>query len=403
MDHIGGVVPRGCGPASRSPVPGLSTVPDLVLRQLVQAQQQTQPGVIVLALDGVGQEWAVPALPSARLRSLRSTFPSTSTTAWLTGITGAGQGEHLVVGAEFVLPTSPDSSTGNSEILLDVAHGRWRTWHRHGSLRPGAGEFDNAVGRSTTMFERARREGIPAYTLAQELDALSGPWSSALLRGSRRPARRARAGAGAVSADPEAVAASAVRRAHELLAAAPERPLLLWVYLDFDTYLHRHGPGPRLTRALRTLDAVAARWADAGWTVVAHADHGLVPVTYDEEARLRWEGLDTPSRCRLPSGGAGRVRWLHPRPGTERRLLDEARAVLAPYAAVHTPDELARAGRLPAVPEVLARLGQVVAVGTSPAFPVPDPRVRCEHGGWSEQELCVPLAIWSSNSEGEQP
>ncbi|MGW8377975.1 alkaline phosphatase family protein [Streptomyces sp. ODS28] len=388
--------------APEPPVPpGLHTVAGLVMRQMERARH----GVLVLALDGVGWEWAARTLRPSALRELRSTFPSTSVTAWLTAVTGAGIAEHAAVGAEFRVPARAYSAEGEETVradspgvLFDPAHGRVRTWSGEGtSADPAPVESETGAVCGTgvrTLFQRARSRGIPAYALCPELDGLNGPWTTALLDGAlrvpHRPADFGRA--------PEAVAEAAVRGIGALLAAERRRPLLLWAYLDFDTWLHRHGPGPRLFRALRRLDEAAAGWAERGWTVTAHADHGLTPVTHDERARNAWAALDTPYRCVLPSGGAGRVRWLYPRPGTEERLLTEAREALAPYAEVRTPAELAARGLLPDpahAPLAHARIGEVVALATGPAFPVPDPRCRWEHGARTEDELRVPLAVWS--------
>ncbi|WP_461017537.1 alkaline phosphatase family protein [Streptomyces daliensis] len=387
--------------------PDLRTVPDLVLRQL----SATSEGVVVLALDGLGAEWAAGSLRRARVRTLRSTFPTTSTTAWLTAVTGADMREHLVVGAEYRIAGSRDGSCGGNaggEVLLDVAHGRWRNWTASGKC---SGHVRSVAYRPVrTLFERAAEMNVPAYALGRELDALDGPWAAALLRGAHRvPATPApapaltRTPATPAPAPPDLTVGTVLRQLDELLTAHQRRPLLVWAYVDFDTHLHRFGPDRSLTRALRLLDTAAARWADSGWTVTAHADHGLAPVAHDENAARAWSALDTPHRCRLPSGGAGRVRWLHPHPGTEERFADEARERLAPCADVLAPADLTRSGLLPGSPEVHARLGTVVGVATSAAFPVPDPTYRYEHGAWTPQERDVPLAVWSSDDEGEEP
>lgn len=69
-------------------------VTEVVARDLRAAAK----GLCVLAVDGLSLEVAESAFGHASIRPLRSTFPSTSTTAWLTAVTGTDPGVHGAVG-----------------------------------------------------------------------------------------------------------------------------------------------------------------------------------------------------------------------------------------------------------------------------------------------------------------
>ena len=336
-------------------------------------------GVIVLALDGLAFHVAAQALEHAELAAMRSTFPSTSATAWLTSVTGLEASEHGAVGTVYRAP-------GTDRLVNVVAGG-------------GAGEVERepVVLAAPTIFDRARALGAEPVAIGPELAALRGPWVSALLRGAtlradNEPAARTVSGiVERIARDVEAVLARP--------RTDPALPLLLWAYVNLDDHVHRSGYDAALLAALRFLDETAARWADRGWTVLAYADHGQVAVSFDSSLAARWDALDHPRHCRIPSGGAGRVRWLHPRPGHEERLARELRAALGEHAFVFTLDELDDRGLMNVSPIVRARMGELVAIAASPHFPVPDPSFSYEHGSITEDEVLVPFAAWGAPAE----
>ncbi|QMU77877.1 alkaline phosphatase family protein [Streptacidiphilus sp. PB12-B1b] len=353
-------------------------MPEVVERQLRAASR----GVVVLAIDGLSYEAAEQTLPHARLRPLRSTFPSTSTTAWLTSVTGVGAADHGVVGMVYRAP--------GADRVTHLVSGRESGFgpQQRGRNATPATEL---VRPTPTVFDRCAAAGLPALVIGAELQQLTGAWAAALLHGARLlPSPDI-----APSPDPSAVAERTVREIEAVLADPPaEAPCLLWAYVNLDDHIHRAGYDSRLRAAVRLLDEAATRWADAGWSVLAHADHGLAPVAPRADLLEAWARLDSPSHCSLPGGGAGRVRWMYPRPGHEDRLAAELADALGEQALVLTPEDLDRRGLLPASPAVRDRIGAVVAVAASPGFPVPDPGLAWEHGALSEAEMLVPLAAW---------
>jgi len=338
--------------------------------------------VIVLALDGLAFHVAAQTLAHAELVALRSTFPSTSATAWLTSVTGLEPSEHGALGSVYREP--------GTERLVNVVSGEVTGPAGSGAARDSA-EREPAVLSAPTIFDRARTLGAEPLAVGAELAALRGPWVSALLRGATL-----RAGSESPARTVSAVVERVVRDVEAVFARPRVDPLLLWAYVNLDDHIHRSGYDAPLLAALRRLDEAASRWADRGWAVLAHADHGQTPVMPDAQLAARWNALDDPRYCRIPSGGAGRVRWLYPRPGQQDRLARELRAAFDEHAFVLTPEELDGRGLMEDSPIVRARIGELVAIAASPRFPVPDPGSSYEHGSLTEDEMLVPFAAWGA-------
>ncbi|MFY1636200.1 alkaline phosphatase family protein [Solwaraspora sp. WMMB335] len=354
---------------SSSPPAGLTSMPGIVLDELSRARH----GVVMLAVDGLSYAAALAAgWQTAELTALASTFPSTSTTAWLTAMTGVGPDRHGVPGTVYRVP--------GRGCLVYAVTGQVLA---RGPADP-AGD-PRLVIPHPTIFERATNDGVRCRAVAREIGHLPGPWAQALLRGATMaPPAPTRTLAGQAD-NPVLLAEAVVTQVDEETGdAPPPRPMLLWVYVNLDDHVHRHGYDQPAVAAMATLAASAARWAEAGWTVVAHSDHGQVRCVPDDDLVRAWTALDDPARRMLPPGGAGRVRWLYPVPGD-----DDVAGRLA--------ETLGATARIVAADEGLRdRVGPVIAIAANDRFPVPDTSLRWEHGADSPGETMVPLAIWRS-------
>ena len=359
----------------------LAAVPGLLLAELARSRR----GVVVLGVDGLSHAVAARGWPTADITYLTSTFPSTSAPAWLTALTGTAPSVHGVpgmvyrVGGTLVYGVTGEGMSGDRAVP------------------PGA------VLPQPTVFERATAAGARCLALGRELDTLPGPWAPALLRGAApvsgdwcygtnyhsRPVHRDAAELAEQASHPGQLVDAVVAEVDAALAAAGSSPppVLLWVYVNLDDYVHANGYDHAVHAALVRLDAAATAWAQAGWTVVAHSDHGQVPVRSDPELARAWAEVDDPRDCELPGGGAGRVRWLYPRPGREHAVRTALAAALGDAAVVVTADELDLG--LPA-----DRVGAVLAIAASDRFPLPDPTLRYEHGGMHPDEMLIPFAVW---------
>jgi hypothetical protein len=346
-------------------VPSLRDVPERILAALDQADR----GVIVLAIDGLAHAVAAEHWQPTTLDLLHSTIPTTSTTAWLTSVTGVGPEQHGVPGMVFRLPA-------DGTLIYAVTGATLATGQTDPTARPGL------VWPHPTVFQRA---GVRCVALGREMDTLTGPWAQAVLAGCERVTVTNPAQLPIQAADPHALVAGV---AADVATALTARPTLLWAYVNLDDYVHRHGYDDRVRAALTRLADHAEHWASGGWTVLAHADHGQVPCAADPDLVRAFAAIDNPSDCLVPAGGAGRIRWLYPKPDRTEYVTTRLTAALGNTATVLSVHELPELAALP------GRVGPVVAIATSPAFPIPDPTLTHEHGGLDDDELHVPFATW---------
>lgn len=341
---------------------GIQSVAPALRRLAMEVSGQSS--LVILAVDGVSHAVAATTWRPTRLQALRTTFPSTSTTAWLTAFTGVRPSVHLVPGMAFAV---------GDKVVRAVA--------------PGP---DELVGDTPTVFEQLSFQSLTTVACPGLLSWYDGPWSRALLRGARRwPSRRE----GHRASDPRAVVQASIADVEDALTG---RPTVVWAYVDIDSTVHLEGYSGRVREALEQLDDAARRWSARGFTTVALSDHGAVAVEHRDELRSAWNELERSDLCRLPGGGAGRTRWLYAAPGRARELVREASAAFGDVACVLSRAELAHRGLLDTGGPLESRVGEVVAVATHPAFPVPDLNYEFDHGALTDEEVMVPLALWSA-------
>ena len=325
--------------------------------------------VVVLAFDGLGFDLARDALAPAQLVALTTTFPSTSITAWTTLLTGARPGDHGLVGAQIRAQTGDRLVDCFSETAgLDVAH-----------LPP-------------TVFERFSDRGARCHVALGEMATWPTWWRSFVTRGA---SVLAPADDWDLIRDdlPRTVAAVRTEVLRGVRASA-SAPSVVWCWINIDDHVHRHGVTREVVRAVGELARLAEELADRGRTVVAVSDHGLVPARCPTALRRRWDRLTGPGRCRLPSGGAGRVRWCYPEAGRAEELHAELADLLGDQALVVWRDELDEWGLLPATTRVRRAVGELVCLAVGPRFPLPVPGLRYEHGSVTPAEMIVPVAVW---------
>lgn len=351
--------------------PTLHAVAPFVVRSL----RQNEHGVVVLALDGLPYAPAKLAFRSAAVGAARSTFPSTSVTAWLTAVTGADVAQHYAVGMAMRVP--------GTDRVASLVSGDADGWD------DTAAAPDDLVRRTPTIFDTARADGAAALLWAPELEPLRGPWIAALSQGADwLPSAYAQP-----AADPRIVVERAVAAVDGVLAGA-KRPTLLWAYLNLDDHLHAFGPNAAVDQALRDLDRAAQRWAGAGWQVIAHADHGQARVDPRPDLQEAWARLATPKFCRAPAGGAGRVRWLYPHADLTDQVRAELAEALGDQADVVTFAELAQRGLMAGTEPLRERVGEVVAIAAGPGFPVYRASDAYDHGSTTAEESVVAFAVW---------
>jgi hypothetical protein len=322
--------------------------------------------VVVLAVDGIGHDMAVGCWRQAEIEPMCSVFPTTSSAAWLSSLTGASVADHGVPGVVFTIPGA-DRAPRN-------VYG-----YTGGGLGP----------QRANLFSDAAAMRYQPLTVPADLEAFPGAWLDMLLAHSRRlPGHRFYAAGGPCYRTPDiAVLRRKVAAAVREGRLAADGPMLLWVFVEADRHVHRHGYDEHVTGLLTLLDQFGASLADAGTVVFGYADHGQVPTRHDPEIAGLLDHLTADHGCKI--GGAGRVRWLYPAIGQHeavaaalaRRL--PATVTVEPGDAVFPPGSPAR-----------GRVGDLVLTATGPDFLAPG-EYQFEHGSRTEAELVVPFARWS--------
>lgn len=321
--------------------------------------------VIVFALDGVGHEAAVAGWRRAEVELMRSVFPTTSSAAWLSSLTGAGVAAHGVPGVVFTIP-------GAGPEPRDV----------YDYTGPGLGPAGPG------LFSDAAAIGYRPLSVPADLEEYPCSWLDHLLAHSvRLTGHRFFALGGGYRvpalADLDRRVRAAIRDARVAAAGAP---MLLWLFVEVDRHIHRYGYDGYVERFLGVLDRLAAELAGAGAAVLAYADHGLVRTRHDPNLAGLLHRLGDRYGCRV--GGAGRVRWLYPSPGS----LDAVAAALARDLPDSVRVDDADAVFPPGSP-ARARIGDIVLTATGESF-LAEPGYRFEHGSRTPGEVDVPFARW---------
>ncbi|CAE6851355.1 alkaline phosphatase family protein [Paraburkholderia domus] len=335
-------------------------------------------GLIVIAVDALTYEFAEANLSSDRLFCLTSSFPSTSVVSWLSSVTGASPGDHRVAGPVALRP--------GVEGVYNVIRGNIARFGESGVVVAGVPPPPGMA--RPTLFDDLRDDGVEGVALIGDFLGICEGWIGELTHGAirRNPPRTL----DDIRLDPKAIAALAVAQVEAELA--PDRRRCVWTYVNLDEHIHHHGYDLTLRDVLHGLQQAARRWADQGYTVLLYSDHGQIANSCVPADLAAFDALGSSRYCRLPPGGAGRVRWLYPHAAQEDRLVRCLTEALGEHAFVCHSDELPSIGLTDALG--LPGAGSVIAMATGSRFPVPDPNYRFEHGSATADEMLVPLAFW---------
>jgi len=354
-----------------------------VCRHLGEALLRDARHVVLLVIDGLGSAQLAAHAPhgvlaSARVADLSSVFPSTTTSAVTTFLTGEPPlahgltGWHLffrelgVVGAPL-----PFRLRGSDVSLAALGAGAERLFATRA--------LSQRLHRRCVLVHPAKLCKTP-YTQAHRGAAEVRPFRS--LRGLFA----------------------------RLRALARERkPSYCYAYWpQLDTLSHHHGAGSAQAAAhLRALDAAvgacAARLRGTGTVLLVVADHGFV----DTRAQTRLRLADHPriaDTLALPLCGEPRTAFCYVRPGAEAEFVARVGEELGHAVRVRSAAELLAEGILgpgEAHPETVSRLGTHVLhlegeyclTDRVPGERQPFAQVGV-HGGLSDAELRVPLCVF---------
>lgn len=341
--------------------------------------------LIVLGVDAISYDIANRVWSPDLLIPLTSSFPSTSVVAWLSAMTGLDVSEHEVPGVVYYLK----EANGLFHCFRDIGLTYGKNWSKS---HPASSV---CLGPWTTIFHDIKKGACVAH--AGDLLNWPGRWSQALLSGAT--VIQPQIDFSTIRFDPSKLVNWAVTGIEKTICKRqPNFPLFSWTMLNFDDYVHFNGYSTELTDALCYLEKAILRWIRQGHTVVAHSDHGMVPNYISTKVLDEWELISSLEFCRLPAGGAGRVRWLYPLRKRETEIYDRLRKLLNNHALVLWREELTNYGLLTVTENIKERIGEIVVIALDSFFPVPDLNYIYEHGSITSDEMIVPLAVWQGHN-----
>lgn len=333
------------------------------------------PRWVVLLVDGLGwhnllsEPEAAPYLTSlaAGQRPLTATVPSTTATSLTSLGTGAGPGEHGMVGYSFRLP-------GAKGAVLNPL--TWRLPHSPRMVQPLPTVFETIAGEVRTVTVSLERFADSGLTEA----ALRGPEFQGLRHEGDEDLRRDLVVAAAASAP-------------RTLVYAYERRLDLYGHVEGWTTTVWRDQLRAVDRACRDLRAALPD----DTVLVVTADHGMVDVpgssvvVIEDEPALA-AGIDCVA-------GEGRFRQLYTDRESPDALARRWQAVLGDRAWVRTKDEAIDAGWFGTVGNAArARLGDVLVaargdVGVMTRTLSQELALVGMHGSLTAAEMQVPFLV----------
>ncbi|MGE5517056.1 MAG: alkaline phosphatase family protein [Bacteroidota bacterium] len=363
----------GCVPAQ-----SVGMFPQLALAALERWDQ-----VVVLAVDAI--PWSVYArhrhLFSA-IVPVTSVVPSTSASAWTSVLRGGLPRQHGVHGVVMY----DDRLQATTSILSNSVFQLDGTSYR-GSL---SSPF---LDPGPSLFQRARRDhAAQCFMLglyALEPDAILG---QALAEDCEWTVE---ADYSRLLHDPAEMIERYQGRILDILARRGRAPTLVHAFLDFDTFLHETPyDDPRLDGYMEGVAALAQTLARQGACVLIVSDHGMVR----QPENLPPCSINDPEIWRLSyarPGGAGRILFFYPRPGCEEDLQGRLHDLVGDTAWIMPRARYLAQFVDPAGEGVSGaeRIGPLVAVARSAAFPSVMRDYTNEHGACSEDEMFVAAGI----------
>jgi hypothetical protein len=164
-------------------------------------------------------------------------------------------------------------------------------------------------------------------------------------------------------------------------------PRLVWCFLDIDRHIHQHGYDDHVITVLGIIEEFALELVERHAIVIAHSDHGLVRTTHIQEISDLFTDIERTYACRM--GGAGRTRWIYAPALSTDKICSALRSRLPSTVDVESSERLFRPDSL-----ALQGVGNIVVMARGDAFVTFDGQ-SFEHGSNTNDELDVPLAMWS--------
>ncbi len=336
-------------------------------------------GLVILAIDGIRydiMQQVVGTHYKDKVIPLTSTFPSTSTVAWLTSCTGLMPHQHTIPGVVFL---DEHSKTMMNCILQNHGHPTHiNTEHVY--------ERENL---KSSIFYRLKLKKYITKTFIGALQNYDCPWKDILLHNSD------------IVYPTKNLLESNLNplKMYKLFSAEMDAYIkhnafdLIWSFVDLDSYIHLNGYTASLMETLYNFTLYINDLVSRGYSVLLYSDHGLTENINDKKTLDSWDDICSNIQMSHSPGGAGRVRWLYPDQHAIYSLEDIVdKSNLSFYlCAKETLNTLGLThnGKI-----FNDRIGSIVACATNAYFPTVDKNFIFDHGSFTYNEMFVPLMIY---------
>jgi hypothetical protein len=345
-----------------------------VLPLSFQSDKYNFNNLLVVALDGVHCEVADSVFTGCSSVPVKSVFPTTSTSAWTTSLTGMSPSEHGVVGTVF--QDGSDRINCLHDERIDTPLPFWA---------------------EKTIFKKLA--GVAESTAwLGGMASLSSHWVKALTNGAKRLSPRECWEKKSFEHDATGMMKHGIDELNMVLSAIrSSKPQLVWGHIDFDRYVHFHGYDDSALDALASLSKAIPKWNSMGWAVLLYSDHGLTETRENSACAELFKLINDRSYCASPCGGAGRALWAYPLAHKRKELWDNIKKSAATYADVLDRREAVMRGYFKRTEYVERRVGDYLIISRGNEFPLFNSNYRYEHGALTEEEVNVPVIFYPQN------
>ena len=317
--------------------------------------------VVILAIDGIPHELAVAHWKHAETSRMTSVFPTTSSSCWLSSLTGATVSAHGIPGVAF--------RVANGELVNVFEY---------------AGGLDVPI--TGNIFSDAAAVGYEPWSVVGDLEPYDCSWRAELLRDSRTLTGH-RFYTDSNLRSPERICSVLRNVIKASTCGNSDRPArLLWCLIDADRHIHRNGYDKDIVCFLNEIEKLALELKNQGILMIAHSDHGLVRTRHNCELEEYFQHLLARYACNM--GGAGRTRWVYVQSDRRNELWTELVRHVGSLMRICPSDEMFERWSV-----AHKRVGEIILVAESEDF-LTFSGHQFDHGSLLEVEVHVPFSQW---------
>ncbi|MEK4513969.1 alkaline phosphatase family protein [Paenibacillus sp. FSL H8-0122] len=311
---------------------------------------------------------------------LSSVFPTTTSSSWLTVVTGSWPSEHGVYGTSFY----QEELKGNYLWINNTLN--------INDMRTFLGKddpFNLTLTPKQTIFQKLQKKNVVSYYLGNHGVSELNPIRHHLTLGAEhiKPAWDYPNS----KLQPRLLLDNLLKQVPALLNEKNKKKLI-WIYVDFDDYIHEYGYS--CLTSSKVWDDIFSFWdgyKSEKRKFILMSDHGQVKQDKTSFNALRESQI--PSLFSSNTGGAGRVLYFYPQIGKEKKALGWVESMVKDTGIILRKDDLVKYKLLQPGFVAPQRIGDIIAIAGSSSFKSAGNMYEYEHGALTEHEMFVPFVM----------